>query len=603
MDCAPTSGTALSLDTNEWDNGEATRMATWLTTIGVVLTLLSSSSCGDATALPEVSLMGMDPAEGLEGERIAVQVAGAGFHIQVRTRLDEGTVSGDVAVLTLAGVVLEELVHQSEGLIEAVVPATVPSGQHELNISFKDGRTATLPLAFTVHADVPPGGGTLVADDPFGDGTDFTYVAAYGGQVYLGPSADGSTLVRMDPDGTGAETVALNFSRDATGNVSRNTAATAPPYTSIGANGCASGTLECGPDDEDGRGLLAAGSYLGGDWLVLGGARSGGDLDYIYMTSTTTAPLDFQYVDISAGLGGQTRGFSALHIVGDRIYMGFPDTGGQRPYLVTLLTAPSGPGLDATAGTDLIELEADDIGAMKTAGMAMIDSITDFNSRIYLANSGDWVRSTTEFPLPADTNPGDWTSHLPSAAAYGAKSSVTTSKTAELDPSDKAVSQMAVFNGRLYFARNTSDGPQLWVCNPGSVGDALECDSDDWSLIVANTTGDAQLSQFDNANNTALTLLVATPQYLYVGFDNANSGAVVFRSSASAPTVAADFVGEDGCAANLHPATCNGLLGNGLGDPQNTRIFFGAALTFDTSVSVYVSSGALGDGVQVYRLQ
>jgi len=441
---------------------------------------------------------------------------------------------------------------------------------------------------------------SMILDDPFGDGTAFTYVAALAGQVYFGPSADGATAVRADPDGSSPETVALTFPRDTTGNASNNTAA--PPYTSIGSTGCTANTLACGPDNEDGRGFFASGVLAGTEWLVVGGARSAGDLDYVYATSSSGAPLSFRYVDLSELLGPQTRGFSAFHLFGDRVYMGFPDSGGARPYLVALLGAPPAPGLDATAGSDAVNLRADDMPGLRTQNNAIIDSIADFNNRVYVANSGGWVRSTTEAPGPADSAPGDWVSHLPSAAAFGAKTSVATTETADLEPVDKAVPQMAVFGGRLYAARNTEDGPQLWACNPSSSDDPLHCDSDDWGFVAANTVGDTQLSQFDNPANTAISLLVATADHLYIGFDNSVSGAVIFRSTVAVPLSRSDFEGDDNCSAAAHPATCSGLGGNGLGDSTNTRILFGIALTFGSDDSVYVAVGSGADAVRIHRL-
>ncbi len=442
---------------------------------------------------------------------------------------------------------------------------------------------------------------TELLDDPFGDGTPFTYIAGFDGQVYLGPSADGDAAVRFDPDGSGAETVGFTLPADATGNTSRNTAT--PPFSSIGATGCAQDTPTCGPDNENGRGFFASGMLAGVEWLVLGGARSEGDLDYVYMTPSSAAPLAFRYVDLSQEMGGQTKGFSALHVHGDRIYMGFPDTGGERPYLIALLVPPDAPGLDAASTTEALNIEADNLPGMQTPSTAIIDAIADFNDRVYLANSTGWVRSTVAAPGPGDSAPGDWVSDLPSAAAFVAKASTVTDKTADLEPVDRAVPQMAVFNGRLYAARNTTDGPQLWACDPAVAGEAAHCDPDDWALVAPNSTGDAQLTQFDNPSNTAITMLVATPEHLYVGYDNADDGLVIFRTAAATPTARGDFEGDGSCSAAAHPAGCEGIGGAGLGNAANTRIFFAIALQFGDDASVYLSVGSGADAVRIHRLQ
>ncbi len=438
-----------------------------------------------------------------------------------------------------------------------------------------------------------------LADDPFGDNGPFGYVATHGGKLYFGPSADGSRLARSMPDGTATQTVDLTFPRDTKGALSRNLRS--PPYSSIGTSGCMADTLACGPDNENGRGLLAAATLGGVEWLVLGGGRTLGDLDYGYMVADTTAPLAlaFRYVDVSVATGPQTKGFSALHAVGDRLYMGFPDTGGGRPFLLALLVPPSAPGLDAVLGSDVLLLRAGDIPGIATVGTAMIDSISDFRSRVYIANSGAWARSNIEHPVSA---PDDWEIITPSAAAYAAKVSVTTSKVVDLLPLDRAVPQIARYSGRLYVARNTTDGPQLWMCDPLIGGQPLDCDAGDWTLILANTSGDTQLSQFNNPANTSIGLLVATVGYLYVGFNNA-SGIVVFRSGAIAPLTTADFRGEADCSAASHPASCTGRGGPGLGNPSNTQILSSDASPFGGGTSVYVSAGSGTGGFRIHRVQ
>jgi hypothetical protein len=104
-----------------------------------------------------------------------------------------------------------------------------------------------------------------------------------------------------------------------------------------------------------------------------------------------------------------------------------------------------------------------------TASVQMIDSQAAFNDLLYLANNGGIVHSTTNDPQPLQSGVApSWTTSTPSDPAYGAKSSLTTKKTHDLEPADKAVPRMAMLAGKLYAARNTTSGPQLWVCTPGS---------------------------------------------------------------------------------------------------------------------------------------
>ncbi|MGI5864528.1 MAG: hypothetical protein ACOX6T_21110 [Myxococcales bacterium] len=462
-----------------------------------------------------------------------------------------------------------------------------------------DGKT----LSVSASAQVRVSEIVELFDDPFGDGTSFAFVFTRAGKLYLGPDKNGAGAVRANLDGSAPESVAFAFARDSRGgNTSENAAA--PPYPSLGSTGCAANTHACGPDNENGRGLFTSGSFASNEWLIAGGSKSVGGLDYVYMSVDHDALLDFAYVDLDAtGLTGQTKSLSSACVHGDRVYLGFPDRSGNRPFLLALLRPPPSPGLDAVVGVDVLQLAADhmpDIG--RAATLTMIDSMVAFGDRLYLFNNGGCARATTASPGPCSTNPGDWTRCTPAAPEWSAKTSVTVTDAADLTPADKAVPQVAVHQGRLYLARNTTTGPQLWACSPELSGDTTQCEPQDWSLIASNSTGDAQLSQFDNPNNAKIALLVSTGDALYVGFDNAVEGAVVFRSSLPAPAARSDFEGRAACAADAHPAACEGAGGNGLGDARNTRIFSGVGVSLSGSGHLYLTTGDGSGPVRVVRI-
>lgn len=582
-----------------------------------LLLAIGGISCTKALSLGQPSVESIEPAHGPVGEAVSVAIRGE-FHLAVTTDLQGDQAEIGLPSVAIGGVPLDNVRLINEERIEGIVPASIPAGTYDVVVTLPDLRQGTLSGGYTVDgvgvdagvADAGVGDGgsgdggtvtdpvTMIADDPFGDGTSFSYVAAFDGHVYFGPSANGAAMVRTLPDGTGAESVALAIARDTTGNVASNTSTA--PYPSIGATGCVANTAACGPDNENGRGLMASGIIGGTEWLIIGGGRTGGDLDYVYMASSPVAPLAFRYVDISVATGPQTRGFASLHAFGDRLYMGFPDTGGQRPYLIALLAPPLAPGLDAVAGVSVLNLDASAIPGFASTNPASIDAITDFAGRLYIANAGAWARATVLAPITA---PADWSVITPSAAAYAAKASVATAKVIDLEPQDRAIPQMAVYQQKLYVARNTTTGPQLWRCDPTLTAPAEHCDAGDWSLIVANTTGDPLLSQFNNGANVAISMLVATPTHLYVGFDNAAQGVVIFRSGAADPMAAADFEGDNGCSASASPTTCEGIGGFGIGSASNTQIFSASALTFGPSTAVYVATGSGATGVKVFRLR
>jgi hypothetical protein len=197
-----------------------------------------------------------------------------------------------------------------------------------------------------------------------------------------------------------------------------------------------------------------------------------------------------------------------------------------------------------------------------------------FNGVLYAANAGGCGRYDGLF----------WLSCVPSDAAWAgspALTPVTTSKTSDLVPADKAVPQMAAFNGRLYLARNTTSGPQLWVCSPLLT---FPCTPISWSLVARNGTGNTQLSQFDDSSLQTLSLLVATSQHLYVGYD-APGGIKLYRSTVSAPAARADF-----------RSWVTQGLGNGV-----TQILDGRALSFGGRDYLYLAARAGTGPVQIYR--
>ena len=432
----------------------------------------------------------------------------------------------------------------------------------------------------------------------------------------MGPLSDGTGAVHSLPDGTDKQSASFSFGKDTSGgNLHRNLST--PPFPSIGHTGCTEDTAECGPDNEDGRGLFVSGVMDASDWLLLAGSRSGGDLDYVYMTSDTDNTLEFSFVDLAEVLGPQTKGASAMHVFNNRFYAGFPDTGGKRPYFLVFFRTPSPPGLEPVVNgiesacdpalhevCNLAGHRIPEVGS--SAPTSIIDSITDFNDRLYVANNGGLARSTSDNPRDAHTYPGDWAIATPASADYTDLTSVDTDKVAEIEPADKAVPGLCSFGGRLFAARNTSTGPQLWSCAPEVDGGPLDCDPADWSLVAPNTSGDTQLTQFNNSGNTHISLLVASGTHLYLGFDNPD-GLHVFRTATPLAATAGDFEGESGCTADQHPGGCAGLGGAGLGGAglggaDNTRIFSQVMFAGDPASDLYLVVGDGSDPVDVFHI-
>src|SRR5207245_4258800 len=116
------------------------------------------------------------------------------------------------------------------------------------------------------------------------------------------------------------------------------------PFPVRGSSHCTPDTLQCGPDNENGRGLFASGIVAGTPWLIASGARTNSILSHVYATTDAgTAPV-FSYDYLANALAKETRGTSSMLVFHDRVYLGFGGTGSSRPTYVVLRRMPSPPG-------------------------------------------------------------------------------------------------------------------------------------------------------------------------------------------------------------------------------------------------------------------
>jgi hypothetical protein len=441
------------------------------------------------------------------------------------------------------------------------------SGQvrFDLTATGTDGRSGN-PVTATATGTTTIATAAPVAPNPFGDGTSFAYVFAYANRVYLGPSADGFRGVRANFDGTAPEVFQFGFQTDPAG--VKNGVSPLPAYfPSLGSAGCTPDTLQCGPDDEDGRGLFTSVILGGNQWLFGGGSRQTSILKHVYLsTDTSTAPR-FPFVGMNPS--GGTRGTTATAALGNALYVALADGGGAgNPVLLKMSGFPA----DSTQPLNPSIADALAPATLHSQGTGLIDSLIAFSGSLYAANDGGCARY----------NGTSWAVCTPSNAAWTSRPPIATSKISDFVPADKAVPQMAAYNGRLFLARNTASGPQLWRCNPNS----NVCSASDW-VLVPNQNLDPQLTQMDNANLTTMSLLVATSQHLYVGYDSAG-GAQLYRTNNAntTPSNVDDFFSVAGTG-----------LGSGL-----TQILDGQALTFGSREFLYFVARAGAGPVQVYRL-
>jgi hypothetical protein len=521
-------------------------------------------------------------------------------------------VSGSTAgsAIALAG-------HSSQVLTWNYRAAKEGSLQLDGQISGTDANDLTPRDASTASGVSPISEAVTMATDPFGDGTTFASLASFSSQLWLGPNKSGSGAVRMNADASGLSVVPWQLERAP---VANNTAYTGPAHT-IGSLGCAANSTACGPDNESGRGLFFSAFVSNTEWLGLTGAHVNTGADYaryLYLTKPGFAPAAGGYTDLAysdLGSAAPTSGTNATSatVFHNQLYVGFQTSSG--PVLEAVSAMPSLPGTGAAA----TDMGASIMPGIKGTGTAMIDSMAVFGpspgDSLYLANAKGFTRTSNPTPGACTSgllglgllgaSCGDWTDATPTDVAYTAKPAIATSKTSDLEPADRAVPAMAVFNGSLYAARNTATGPQLWSC---SLPSGTQCSPSNWSLAVPNTAGDLQLTQFNDPNNSAITLLAATSQHLYVGFNNATRGVVIYRATtpvAASAVSSADFHGRldgpaMGASCALASGACEGFGHDGLGIGAK-RIFDGKVFNLAGADYLYLAAGDGTSPVRIYR--
>ena len=549
------------------------------------------------------------PDAGYQLKETDIRIQGDGFLVEAYQDAD-GAPRIDASFRAwLDATELEDVTWVSENELQARVPAGLPTGKHRLEIRDPRGASGFLDDAFTVVPGGPDDEVMKVLDDPFADGTTFSFVFAYDGQVFLGPSGDGRGLVRCLPDGTGCASFALSFYPDrvATGSVLQNPCdrydtlgSTTPP----GSPGYCdpdnpwSTACNCGPNLEAGRGVLTSVTIAGNVWLVAMGRSKKHFLRYLYMTQDAATPLGMSYVDLTASIPVSpdpgVEDVTSLAVLNDRIYAGLQVDSADRPRMVVLTRTPLAPGLDAGTSDTVATTFQRTAMSERGIGISQVDAMLGFEGRLFVANHAAVLVSRTGMPdlSAADAStqfdectplaPATW---LAGASGYVGKIDVT--------PADKVVSGLAAWRGRLYLARNTlANVPEIWVFTPrhDASGSFLGCAADrsDWQRIATN---------FAEPANVRATALFASSAFLYVGYDNATTGLQMFRTSSPAPGSEADFTGSLGCTA-----PCTPVGSAGFGDPTNARFFDARTMTFDGVDDVWATVGAGSGPVRVYRV-
>ena len=503
-----------------------------------------------------------------------------------------------------------------------------------------------------------------ISVDPFGDGSDFGYLAAYNSRVYIGPNLNGNAATRMEADGTNPATVYFEFTQDtdnSNGGTSSNTATTrdgtiaVPPYVTIGHTGCTTNTADlttgCGPDNEDGRGVFSVGTIGSTSYIFLGGVRGTlHDFDYVYYSSDTDTTLNYKYIDMGTITGTVTDGLSSIAVFNDRVYVGmakvnYGGTGRNAPDFGRInFTASSGEGTECTAGSDCDATDASGgkrmfINCIASFGgtdqyvnqtndnyayYVGVDALYVYKNQLYAANgghnqvnhNGGVIRSTSTFPAAfaggdgQDCTGGGWALTTPSAAAWhGASSnrfSLELTKVADLIPQNKAVPGFAEHENNLYMIRNT--------CSVANDSMSSEDSSSHTTAGCTDGTFTSRQPQLwkcvpggDNVCDAGDWSLIDSGDGITNMGNSNNHSITMIVKNGSYLYVGFDNL-NDGVTiyrANVTNPTENDftLVGAaGLGDATNIKEVYSAiSIQSGTDYYIYVSAGKNATPVSVYR--
>ncbi|MBK8396633.1 MAG: hypothetical protein IPL26_15540 [Leptospiraceae bacterium] len=365
-----------------------------------------------------------------------------------------------------------------------------------------------------------------VVTDPFGDGTTFGFLNKYQSKIYIGPNQKGNGATRFNADGSSPENLTFELLKDttvnagsATNRVSSSTAAA--PFSSIGYTGCTlndATATGCGPNNENGRGLFATGTFSGTEYLFITGANTAGNNDYLYYTPDLDSVLNFNYMDASEVFDNyattctanwasgvtQNQVTESIHVFNGKIYWSVPGDGTNRPFAVKIGTLTSEINCDDTNNAYLNMRYMSGVGRLHATKPAQADIMggifNSFNDRLYFANSGSISYSKVSSPVciegstysagvceqtggivrSINNNPAgctsaggcpDWVDITPSSTDYKKYFTIGLEAISDLIPAQRPIPSMETYKNNFYFIRNACT-QALWDDGTAAGGDS-----------------------------------------------------------------------------------------------------------------------------------
>ncbi|MBK8396631.1 MAG: hypothetical protein IPL26_15530 [Leptospiraceae bacterium] len=230
--------------------------------------------------------------------------------------------------------------------------------------------------------------------------------------------------------------------------------------------------------------------------------------------------------------------------------------------------------------------------------------------------TGGIIRSTNNDPAActAANACGNWIDITPTATKFRQYFSIVLLKLADLIPAERPIPGFESFNSKIYMIRNACttrvqkigssndivcpDGneiPQLWKCDPTNGGSDVTnpttCEAGEWSLVAEN--GSSGKTNMNMSTNKEISILTKNGSQLYIGYDNATTGAQIWRT-------------KSGVTDPISESDFEQIGANGFGDPSNNlELYSSVSLEQSGSFYMYVTTGRPGSTpvqpLRIYR--
>lgn len=417
-------------------------------------------------------------------------------------------------------------------------------------------------------------------DDPFVDGSKFSFTFTFGGKVFVGPNEFNNATLRFDADGQNVVTNTFKFQSNSWKTVSLNCPNTSGlGYGFDGSNNSScdrdgSGPRYSGPLYEEGLVGFTSLNLTGGSMLMIGPMIN--NASNAYFTQDTDNLLNTSVFALRSFTGGgNTKSIQAYFSDGNNLYMGHASNHGtQAPIMVRMpVTFSSGVVTniaDANNNSDNLNLDATPIGKgysgvihVNSADAVGIDSFLAVTfsgqaKRIYIGNSVGVASSTNldTFASAVASEPsGIRTSGNTNLVLPGIKSGGSFPEgLLKVSPGQRGVPFLKFHNGKLYLARNvsvnsshstgaitegnkTQNYAEVYVCGTPTVGTTGNkyCNGSDWQLLLTTKSSETGSTRLDTSknDNKAISMFEITPTgVVYLGFDSP-SGFRIYRAVAA----------------------------------------------------------------------